>query len=252
MSSGVGLEGRVAIVTGASSGIGEATARALAHEGASVAVAARRADRLECLAEAIAAGGGGALAVPTDVTERRAVDALARRTLDAFGRIDILVNNAGIMPLSAVRKLRVEEWDRMLDVNVRGVLYAIAAVLPTLLRQGNGHIVNVGSLAGRRPFYGGTVYSATKFAVRAISAGLREELSPRDNIRVTDIEPGVVATELADGIADEEMRDGFAKRWGGKQRLTSEDVARTICFAVTQPEHVNVNELLVRPTEQDT
>lgn len=246
------LDGRVAIVTGASSGIGEATARALAAAGAAVTVAARRADRLERLVREIEAAGGRARAVAADVTDRVAMQGMARATLAAFGRIDILVNNAGVMPLSPVAKLRVDEWDRMLDVNVRGLLYAVAAVLPVMLQQGGGHIVNVGSVAGRRPFFGGTVYSATKFAVRAISAGLREELSPHHHIRVSDIEPGVVDTELADGITDAEMREAFAERWGDRTKLTSADVARAIRYVVTQPEHVNVNEVLVRPTQQAT
>jgi len=139
-----------------------------------------------------------------------------------------------------------------MDVNVRGLLYCIAAVLPAMLRQGGGHIVNVGSVAGRRPFPAGTIYSATKFAVRAISAGLRNELSPNDNIRVTDLEPGVVDTELGEHIADANARQSFAKRWEGKRRLDAEDIGRAIVYVVSQPAHVNVNELLIRPTEQET
>lgn len=248
----VPLADRVVIVTGASSGIGEATALELAAAGARVVLAARRGDRLERLAAAIRDAGGDALAVSTDVTDRSAVEALAQTTREHFGRIDILVNNAGVMPLAPVAKLRVAEWDRMVDVNVKGLLYGIAAVLPTMLEQGSGHIVNVGSVAGRRPFPGGAVYSATKFAVRAISAGLRLELSPERHIRVTDIEPGVVDTELTDHIADRETRDGFVRRWGERRKLGASDIARAILFAVTQPEHVNVNELLVRPTDQET
>ncbi|MCH7474863.1 MAG: SDR family oxidoreductase [Gemmatimonadetes bacterium] len=250
------LRGKVAIVTGASSGIGEAAARALAAEGAHVVVAARRAERLAALVSDIEESGGIALAVPTDVTKRESVEALVRQTLDAFGRLDILVNNAGIMPLSLIRKLHVEEWDRMIDVNIKGVLYCIAACLPSMLDQGGGggggHIVNVSSVAGRRPFPGGTIYSATKFAVRAISQGIHLELSAKDRIRVVDIEPGVVGTELTDHITDEDIATRFETTWADKTRLRASDVSEAILFAVTQPDRVNVNEILVRPTDQET
>lgn len=213
---------------------------------------ARRENRLEALVAEIEAAGGNALGLPADVTDRNQVNGCVGRVIEEYGRVDVLVNNAGIMPLSPVRELRVEEWDRMMDVNVRGLLYCIAAVLPAMLRQGGGHIVNVGSVAGRRPFPAGTIYSATKFAVRAISAGLRNELSPNDNIRVTDLEPGVVDTELGEHIADANARQSFAKRWEGKRRLDAEDIGRAIVYVVSQPAHVNVNELLIRPTEQET
>ncbi len=246
------LSGRTAIVTGASSGIGAATARALAGAGASVALAARRVERLDALRKEIESEGGRALAVRTDVSRRGEVDTLAEAALDAFGRIDILVNNAGVMPLAPLRERRVEEWDRMIDVNVKGVLYALAAVLPTMLEQGGGHIVNVGSVAGRRPFPGGTVYSATKFAVRSISAGIHKELSASEGIRVTDIEPGVVDTELPESIAYDESRESFYDRWEDRRMLEAEDVADAILFAVAAPDRVNVNEILVRPTDQGT
>jgi NADP-dependent 3-hydroxy acid dehydrogenase YdfG len=250
--SGKSLVNKVAVVTGASSGIGAATGLLLAREGAAVVLAARRTDRLEAIEADIRGLGGAALAVETDVTESKQVERLMERALGEFSRIDILVNNAGVMPLSLVRAVRVEEWDLMIDVNVKGLLYCVAGVLPVMLKQQHGHIVNVGSLAGRRPFPTGTVYSATKFAVRAISAGLRTELSPGDHIRVTDIEPGVVDTELAGHIADPEARNTFAGRWVGKQMLSADDIARAIHYAVSQPEHVNVNEVLIRPTDQDT
>lgn len=246
------LEGRVAIVTGASSGIGEATAAALARAGAQVAVAARRTGRLEELADRIRAAGGEALAVPTDVAVRGQVEALAERVVEAWGRVDVLVNNAGLMPLSPIREGRVDDWDRMIDVNVKGVLYGIAAVLPVMLEQGSGHVVNVGSVAGRRPFPGGTVYAATKFAVRALTAGMQLELSASEGIRVTDIQPGVVDTELPDHIPSEEAREGFEGRWDDRRRLESEDVAQAILYAVTAPDRVNVNEILIRPTDQPT
>ncbi len=246
------LKGKVAIVTGASSGIGEATALQLARAGATVVLAARRAERLEAVATRIEQNGGTALAVTTDVTDSKSVQGMARKARDAFGRIDILINNAGVMPLSPISKLKVDEWDRMIDVNIKGVLHCIAATLPSMLEQGSGHIVNVSSVAGRRPFPSGTIYSATKFAVRAISQGLRLELSPTEKIRVTDIEPGVVATELTQHITDRETADGFKAYWGDKRALDSEDVAETILFVLSLPDHVNVNEILVRPTDQPT
>jgi len=246
------LEGRVAIVTGASSGIGEAGAEALARAGARVAAAARRKERLDALCERIRAAGGVALAVPIDVAKREQVEALAEQVVDAWGRIDVLVNNAGLMPLSPIREGRVDDWDRMIDVNVKGVLYGIAAVLPVMLEQGSGHVVNVGSVAGRRPFPGGTVYAATKFAVRALTAGMQLELSASEGIRVTDVQPGVVDTELPDHIPSEEAREGFEGRWDDRRRLESEDVAQAILYAVTAPDRVNVNEILIRPTDQAT
>lgn len=246
------LRDKVAIITGASSGIGEATARRLAESGARVVLAARRVERLDALAADIEHHQGTALVAPTDVTDERSVQRLARTTLDAFGRIDILINNAGIMPLSPISKLKVEEWDRMIDVNIKGVLYCVAATLPTMLEQRSGHIINVSSVAGRRPFPSGTVYSATKFAVRAISQGLRLELSPTKGIRVTDIEPGVVATELTHHITDNETANRFQEMWAEKTSLESIDIAETILFVLSLPDHVNVNEILVRPTDQPT
>lgn len=246
------LDGKVAVVTGASSGIGRATARLLAARGAAVTAAARRTERLEALAAEAREGGGEVLVAPTDVTRREAVEAMVRETVSRFGPVDVLVNNAGVMHLAPLRKVRVDEWERMVDVNLKGVLFAIAAVLPGMLERGRGHIVNVGSVAGRRPFPGGAVYSATKFGVRALSAGLHRELSAASGIRVVDIEPGVVDTELAEHIHDEEARAAFAGRWEGKRMLRPEDVAEAILFAVTRPQRVNVNEILIRPTDQET
>jgi len=246
------LDDKVALVTGASSGIGAAVARALARAGAAVVLAARRSERLEELADEITADGGNAMVQVTDVTRRNEVEALAQRARDAHGRIDVLVNNAGVMPLSPLASGRVEDWDRMVDVNIKGVLYGLAAVLPTMLEQGGGHIVNVGSLAGRRPFPGGTVYSATKFAVRALTAGIQLELSAEHGIRVTDVQPGVVATELMDHIPDATVQDRFATTWAQRRTLQPMDIANAVLFAVTAPDHVNVNEILVRPTDQAT
>ncbi len=246
------LRGRVAVVTGASSGIGAATARALAESGAAVALLARRRERLEELRRDIVASGGRAEAFTVDVTRREEVEDAVRDSVEAFGGVDILVNNAGIMPLSSLEALRVEEWEAMVDVNLKGVLFGVAAVLPFMLERGRGHIVNVGSVAGRRPFKTGAVYSATKFAVRALSAGIHLELSAQRGIRVTDIQPGVVDTELAGHIPDPEARETFHARWEGKRMLTPGDVAHAILYAVSAPDRVNVNEILVRPTDQPT
>ncbi|MGD8321350.1 MAG: SDR family oxidoreductase [Gemmatimonadota bacterium] len=246
------LKGRVAVVTGASSGIGAAVAGALAAEGAAVVLGARRNERLEAVAAEIEAAGGRAAYRATDVTVRSDVSALVDLARERFGGVHVLVNNAGIMPLSPVAALRVDDWERMVDVNVKGVLYAIGAVLPLMLEQEEGHIVNVGSLAGRRPFPGGTVYSATKFAVRSLTWGMQLELSAARGIRVTDIQPGVVATELMDHIPDPGIQEGFDRGWADKRRLQPDDVARAVLFAVTSPAHVNVNEILIRPTDQTT
>ena len=246
------LAGSVAIVTGASSGIGRAAAVALAGAGAAVAVAARRDDRLDEVVAGIRRDGGRALAVATDVADREAVFALVERAAAEFGPADILVNNAGIMPTSPIREIHLDDWLRMVDVNVKGVLHCIAAALPAMLERRRGHIVNVGSLAGRRPFPGGTVYAATKFAVRCISAGMQLELSAAHGIRITDIQPGVVATELVEHIPDPETREGFIERWRDKKPMDAEDVAAAILYAVTAPAHVNINEILMRPRDQPT
>lgn len=246
------LDGRVAIVTGASSGIGAAVARALAGAGAAVVLGARREDRLESVAAEIEGAGGRAAFRATDVAVRADVEALAALALERFGRIDVLVNNAGLMPLSPVAELRVDDWERMVDVNVKGVLFGIAAVLPAMLERGTGHVVNVGSVAGRRPFPGGSVYSATKFAVRSLSWGMQLELSAAHGIRITDVQPGVVDTELLDHVPDPGRREGFEAAWEGKRKLSPDDVARAVLFAVSAPEHVNINEILVRPTDQPT
>lgn len=246
------LAGQTAVVTGASSGIGEAVARELASAGAAVILGARREERLAALVEEIEAGGGRARFRVTDVTDPRAVEALGSLAVEETGRLDIWVNNAGVMPLSPLEELRVRDWERMVDVNIKGVLYGLAACLPVMLARERGHIVNVGSVAGRRPFPGGTVYSATKFAVRSLTAGIQLELSAARGIRVTDVQPGVVDTELMDHIPGEERREDFEDRWAERRKLRPGDVAAAVRFAVTSPEHVNVNEILVRPTDQPT
>ena len=242
------LADTIAIITGASSGIGEATARLLAREGAAVVLAARRADRLEALRSEIEDGGGRALVVPTDVTERAQCEALVAQTLDHFGGLDVLINNAGVMPLSFVKNARVDEWEQMVDVNINGVLYGTAAALPHFVAQKGGHIVNVSSVAGRRVFVGGAVYCATKHAVTAFSEGLRMELGPRYGIRVTCIEPGAVATELPQAIADEDFQKA-----AGEFRVTplhAEDIAESVLYALTAPARATVHEVLVMPTDQ--
>lgn len=245
------LQDSVAIVTGASSGIGDATARLLAECGAAVVLAARRDDRLQSLRDDIERAGGRALAVATDVTDRAAVQRLADRAKEEFGRIDVLVNNAGIMPLSYVKNLHVDEWLKMVDVNVNGVLHGIAAVLPTMLAQQSGHIVNVASDAARKVFTGGAVYCGTKHAVRAISEGLRQELTPTRGIRVSCIEPGAVATELMESTTDDEFLGDAEGGWAFKL-LDAEDIAQAIRYVLEAPEHVDVSELIVKPSGQPT
>ena len=246
------LSDRVAVVTGASSGIGAAVAKALAAEGATVVTVARRAERLEALARDIRDAGGTAHPAPTDVTRREQVEAMVDDAVARFGRIDILVNNAGVMPLAPMASAPVDDWERMVDVNLKGVLYGLGAVLPVMVRQQRGHIVNVGSLAGRRPFPGGTVYAATKFAVRALSWGLHLELGAEHGIRVTDVQPGVVSTELFDHIEDDDVREGFKAGWTDRRALQPEDVARAVVHVVTSPDHVSVSEILIRPTDPPT
>jgi len=241
------LEGKVAVVTGASSGIGEATVRALVGEGASVVAGARRKERLEELVEEATGEGGRVVAAECDVTDERQAHALVNRAVEEFGRIDILVNNAGVMLLSKVEKGLSDEWRRMFDVNVLGLLYATDAAVEAMKRRGSGHIVNISSVAGRktRPTVG--VYSGTKFAVNAISEALRQELL-EDGIRITMVEPGAVATELTDHITDEEVREGLKQR--NIEPLQPEDIANAIAYSVSQPQRVSVNEILIRPTQQ--
>lgn len=246
------LDGKVAIVTGASAGIGEACALALADAGASVVLTARRKERLEALADRIRDSGGKVLVAPADVAVLDDVRGVIAATESAFERIDILVNNAGLMPLAPMDEVRIEDWTRMVDVNVKGVLHGIGAVLPGMLAQGSGQIVNIGSLAGRRPFPGSAVYSATKFAVRALSWGMHLELGSTHGIRVTDIQPGFVSTELLDALPDPALREAFEEAWKDRRQLQPEDIARALLFVVTAPDHVSVSELLVRPTDQPT
>ena len=244
------LEGKVAIITGASSGIGEATAEALAAEGAAVVVAARREDRLEDLVERInGKDGGKALAVASDVTDEQQAHDLIKRAKDEFGRVDILVNNAGVMQLSKIQRGLSDEWRTMFEVNVLGLLYATDAAIEVMKEQSSGHLVNISSLASRGTRPGLGVYSGTKMAVNGISESLRQELL-EDNIRVTMVEPGAVQTELPDHITDEEAREGLSAMLEQLEPLQAEDIANAIAYVVTQPERVSINEILIRPTQQ--
>lgn len=243
------LEGKVAVITGASSGIGEATAEALAVEGASVAVAARRKNRLEDLAKRIKDNGGKVLTVECDVADEGQAHDLIQKTEAEFGRVDILVNNAGVMLLSRLDKGLSDEWRQMFDVNVLGLMYVTNAALEVMKRQQSGHIVNISSVAGRVTNPNGGVYSGTKFAVNAISDGLRKE-NVEDNLRVTVIEPGAVATELTEHISDEDALDAIQSRIGKLDPLQSEDIANAVAYAVTQPDRVNVDEILIKPAKQ--
>lgn len=244
------MSGKVAVVTGSSSGIGHATALALARNGMRVMLGARRTDRLKDLESEIVTAGGTAVSYTTDVTKQDQCKALIDDAVRRWGRLDVLVNNAGLMPLSFVKNLHVDEWDRMIDVNIKGVLYCTAAALPHMLEAGSGHIINVSSVAGRIVFPAGSVYCATKHAVTAFSEGLRQELSVRKGIRVTCIEPGVVDTELTSTITDESLK-GFVDGAKKMESLRSEDIAEAVIYAVTAPAHVNINEILIRPTTQE-
>jgi NADP-dependent 3-hydroxy acid dehydrogenase YdfG len=244
-----GIENKIVVITGASSGLGAATARRLASEGATVVLAARRLDRIESLVDEIAAQGGRALAAQTDVADRVQVQALVDTTVQTYGRIDVILNNAGLMPLSPLERLKVDEWDRMIDVNIKGVLYGIAAALPHMRRQKSGHIINVSSVAGHKVISSGTVYSATKFAVRALSEGLRQEVKPY-NIRTTILSPGSIETELIDQISEPDIEAAVRARTSFA--IPADSFARMAAFAISQPGDVDVSEILFRPTQQET
>ena len=244
----IDLSNQVIAVTGASSGIGEATALACARAGAAVALAARRTERIEALAERIAAEGGRAIAVSTDVGEEDQARAFVARAHAELGRLDVLVNNAGVMLLGPIEHAPTEEWRRMIHANVFGVLYCTHAALPLMRAQGSGHIVNVSSVAGRVARAGSGVYNLTKFGVGAFSESLRQE-GVAIGVRVTTIEPGAVATELP-GHNREEVLEQMAKRFAGVTPLAAEDIAGAVLYAIGQPPNVSVNEVLVRPSGQ--
>jgi NADP-dependent 3-hydroxy acid dehydrogenase YdfG len=241
-----GINGKVVVITGASSGLGEAAARRLAQNGAKLVLGARRLDRLQALAKELSLGA--AAAVQTDVTSYAEVTRLVDRAVQSHGRIDVIINNAGLMPLSPLERLKIDDWDRMIDVNIKGVLYGVAAALPHMKAQMSGHIINVSSVAGHKVRPGSTVYSATKSAVRVISEGQRQEVKPY-NIRTTIISPGAVASELPDSITEPDIAENVHKVY--EYAIPAESFASMVMFAMSQPEDVDVNEILFRPTRQE-
>lgn len=243
------LKGKVIVITGASSGIGEATAIMLAEQEVKIVLMSRRVERMNETAKKIEQLGSQAYVVGVDLAVRAEVEAAFIKIINHWGRVDVLINNAGLMPVSFLDKLKIDEWDRMIDVNLKGLLYCIAGVLPGMKLQRSGHIVNVSSVAGRRVWPGFAVYNATKFGVTALSEAMRMELTPTMNIKVSVIEPGAVATELTQTITDQDILDSFAKR-NGMIPLQADDIARAIKYAITQPENVNVSEVLVMPRTQ--
>jgi NADP-dependent 3-hydroxy acid dehydrogenase YdfG len=242
-----GIEGKVVVVTGASSGLGEAAVRLLADHGAKLAIGARRTDRLQALADDIERKGGSIFSLGVDVTEKDQVRNLVESAVGTYGRIDVMLNNAGIMPLSPIDRYKTDEWDQMIDVNIKGVLYGIAAALPHMQKQKSGHIINVASVAGHVLFPTGTVYCATKFAVRAISEGLRQEVKPYD-IRTTIISPGAVVSELAETISEPDVLETI--RAANEIAIPADSFARMVAFAISQPSDVDVSEIVFRPTKQ--
>ncbi len=244
-----GISGKVVVITGASSGLGEATARHLSALGATVVLGARRADRIDALAAEIVKAGGNAIAVATDVTDAAQVQRLVDAAVERFGRIDVMLNNAGLMPHSPLERRKIADWDRTIDVNIKGVLYGIAAALPPMQRQNSGHFINVSSVAGHKVRPAGAVYSATKTAVRVISEGLRQEVK-RWNIRTTIISPGSLATELPQSITEPDIAKNVGDFYE-EYALPADSFARVVAFAMSQPEDVDINEILFRPTRQD-
>jgi NADP-dependent 3-hydroxy acid dehydrogenase YdfG len=243
------IEGKVIVIMGASSGLGEAAARLLAAEGARFVLGARRADRLQALADDFTARGCQAIPLATDVTDYAQVKRMVDKAVETYGRVDVIINNAGLMPLAPLERLKVDEWDRMIDVNIRGVLYSIAAALPHMQRQKSGHIINVSSAAGHKVRSGGAVYAATKHAVRALSEGLRQEVKPY-NIRTTVISPGVVLSELPNTASDPDIAANLHRMYE-QLGVPAESFARAVAFAIGQPDDVDVNEILFRPTRQE-
>src|SRR5437773_2492578 len=233
------IEGKVVVITGASSGLGEASARLLSAQGASVVLGARRVDRLQSLAGELTGNGGKAIAMATDVTHCDQVKKLVDAGVQAYGRIDVMLNNAGLMPSSPLERLKIDDWNRMIDVNIKGVLYGIAAALPYMKQQKAGHFINVSSVAGHKVRAGGAVYAATKHAVRALSEGLRLEVKPY-NIRTTIISPGAVATELPNSITDPVAAERVRKFYADAA-IPADSFARTVAFAISQPQEVDIN-----------
>ena len=244
------IRNKVVIVTGASSGIGYATALELSKAGAKVAAGARRVEKLETLKNEVQKSGGEIIVKKLDVTKKEDCDSFINLVTKTWNHIDILINNAGIMPLSFFKNLKVSEWEQMIDVNLKGVLYCTAAVIPFMITKKSGHIVNISSVAGRIVFPAGSVYCATKHAVTAFSEGLRQELSQRYNIKVTCIEPGVVSTELPNTITDKSL-DSFVESVKEMESLKAEDIANAIIYSIDSPQYLNINEILLRPLSQE-
>jgi NADP-dependent 3-hydroxy acid dehydrogenase YdfG len=242
-----GIDNKVVVITGGSSGLGAETARHLTRAGAKVVLGARRLDRLHALAEEL--GLGAESVVQTDVTDHAQVQVLVNRAVDLHGRIDVMLNNAGVMPLSPLEMQRIEEWNQTIDVNIKGVLYGIAAALPHMQTQKSGQIINVSSVAGHVVSVGGVVYSASKFAVRAIAEGLRKEVKPY-NIRSTILSPGAVDTELPSSTKAEGMAQAM-QAFYERNAIPASSFARCVLFAISQPEEVDINEILFRPTHQE-
>src|ERR1700683_3804493 len=247
MENSSGIKDKVVVITGASSGIGEATALLLAERGAKVILGARAPDRLKALPTRIAAAGGEAAYAPTDVKRRDDLSNLVKLACARYGKLDVLVNNAGVMPVSPLDDLRVEDWDEMIDINIKGVLYGIAAALPIFRKQGFGHFVNTASTAGHKTVPNQAVYSGTKFAVRAISEGLRQEAG--DKLRVTIVSPGFVQTKLADSMRNPVVKAQISDTMANIA-IPPDAIARAIAFTIEQPANVDVNEIIVRPTAQ--
>jgi NADP-dependent 3-hydroxy acid dehydrogenase YdfG len=241
---------KVVVITGASSGIGENIAKLLARHGAKVVIGARRKNRIDAVVKEISAAGGKAVGFAVDVTKRPEVEALIKGAVDSFGRVDVLVNNAGIMQIAPIQLLKVDEWERQIDVNIKGVPYGVAAVLPQMQKQKSGHIINITSVFGIKVFApGGTVYCATKAAVRTLTEGLRMELHS-ENIRCTMISPGAVASELPSGTSDPSSAK-FLKDFYEKTAMPADSVARAVLYAIQQPADVEIDEVVLRPTAQD-
>lgn len=243
------IAGKVIVITGASSGLGEAAARELSSQGAIIVLGARRVERIQSLAKELSKDGEKALAIPTDVTKYDEVKALVDAAVKTYGRIDVIINNAGLMPQSPLDRLKIDDWNQMIDVNIKGVLYGIAAALPYMKEQKSGHIINVSSVAGHKVRAGGAVYSATKHAVRVISEGLRQEVKAY-NIRTTIISPGAVDTELPNSITEPDIAENFQKFFK-ETAIPATSFARAVAFAISQPEEVDINEILFRPTKQE-
>ncbi len=245
------IKGKTIIITGASSGIGEATGKKLSQEGANVVLSARREDKLNSLKDEIVKNGGMALVVPADVTKKEDFKKVVSSTLEEFGSIDGIINNAGLMPLSYVKNLHTDEWDKMIDVNIKGVTNGVSAVLPTMMEQKSGNIVNISSSAAHKYYPGGAVYCATKAAVRMFTEGLRAELAPHYGINVTSIDPGFVSTELTDTITDDEIKKDMEPMFKELTPLQAEDIAEAIYYSLSQPKRANVNDVYIMPTDQE-